>query len=94
MPNLQFQSVIAEMAALIPKPPNVEIQDKLKRMGCELTTNALMQTKITFKHRKHAADVVLVVLGAVRYVLIAASIVMLIEMMRSTHRSEFFLSFF
>lgn len=90
MPNLEFESVLSEMTTVVTEPPMVEIQDKLKRMGCELTTDILLCTRISFKHRKHVADVVLKVLGVVRYALVGVCAAMFMEMMRSAHRSEFF----
>lgn len=93
MPNLKFEPVLAEMSAVIPEPPTVEIQDRLKRMGCELRTDALLRTNISFTHHRHLADSVLVVLGFARYALVAVCAAMLVETLRSAHRSEFFWGF-
>lgn len=81
------------MSAVISDPPTVEIQDRLKRMGCELTTNPLLRTQIAFKHRRHVADVVISVLSFARYVSMLVCFVLFVDMARYMRRSEYYASF-
>lgn len=92
MPNLEFQSVLAEVSVVIDRSPEVEIQESLRRMGCELTTTPVGRTKIAFKHRRHLADKVILVAEAVRYACFAYSVWCFYKMMHSSYRSEFLYS--
>jgi hypothetical protein len=90
MPDLCFRSSAAEMYALLNNPPKPEIQEKLKKMECVMTTNELDLTRISFKHAKYLSDYVLKTLDMIRYALITASVLLFIEMSRSAVQSGFF----
>lgn len=93
-PNLEFEGVILERVAVINEPPTAEILTALKdRLKCEVSTDPLQRTVITFKKSKHMADDVLKVLSALRYALVIASVGCFVAMIRSASRSEFFSSF-
>lgn len=90
-PNLEFEAVLMERVAVINEPPTVEISDVLKnRLKCELSTDQLQRTVITFKKNRHVADVVLRVLSALEYLLIGVGAVLIMVTYQSANRSDFF----
>lgn len=94
MPNLAFEDVLRERVAVINDPPTPEVQDTLKsRLGCELSTDPLQRTVITYAKSRHVADQVFKVLNVLKYILFFAACSIFVAMMHSEKRSRFLWSY-